>query len=117
MGFKKHLADLPGLVRIAVSAMDLSYKQFPILTALDSSLNGHRRTSFGEMALAGSLITGSHEGILKVQVVQVSKTELIINRAPVTTTLSIQHYQSCPTMSQHSIVSPIVPQSCERPFS
>lgn len=37
----------------------------PILTNLDPSLNGNRRTSFGEMALAGSLITGSNEGTLR----------------------------------------------------
>lgn len=31
----------------------------------EPSLNGNRRTSFGEMTLAGSLITGSNEGTLK----------------------------------------------------
>lgn len=32
----------------------------------EPSLNGNRRTSFGEMALAGSLITGVNEGTLRV---------------------------------------------------
>ncbi|KAF1938788.1 hypothetical protein EJ02DRAFT_409698 [Clathrospora elynae] len=34
-------------------------------TDQESSINGNRRSSFGEMALAGSLITGSNEGTLK----------------------------------------------------
>jgi hypothetical protein len=37
----------------------------PVLPDQDSSLNGNRRTSFGDMSLGGSLITGSHEEILK----------------------------------------------------
>jgi hypothetical protein len=36
-----------------------------LLTPQESPLNGVRRTSFGEMTLAGSLITGSNEGTLK----------------------------------------------------
>jgi hypothetical protein len=36
-----------------------------LLTPQESPLNGARRTSFGEMTLAGSLITGSNEGTLK----------------------------------------------------
>lgn len=31
----------------------------------DASLNGNRRTSFGEMNLIGSLVTGSNEETLK----------------------------------------------------
>lgn len=38
------------------------------LTDEEPSLNGNRRTSFGEMSLAGSLITGSNEGTLKAYV-------------------------------------------------
>ena len=37
----------------------------PMLTEEEPSINGNRRTSFGEMTLAGSLITGSNEGALK----------------------------------------------------
>jgi hypothetical protein len=37
----------------------------PVLPDQESSLNGNRRTSFGDMSLGGSLITGSHEEILK----------------------------------------------------
>lgn len=37
----------------------------PVLTDQELPLNGNRRTSFGEMALVGSLITGSNEGTLK----------------------------------------------------
>jgi hypothetical protein len=40
----------------------------PMLTDQESLLNGNRRTSLGEMTLAGSLITGSNEGTLKAYV-------------------------------------------------
>jgi len=40
----------------------------PALGDQDSSLNGNRRTSFGDMNLGGSLITGSNEEILKAYV-------------------------------------------------
>jgi hypothetical protein len=36
-----------------------------LLTAEEPQLNGNRRTSFGEMSLIGSLVTGSNEDILK----------------------------------------------------
>ena len=39
-----------------------------VLTDEEPSLNGNRRTSLGEMSLAGSLITGSNEGTLKAYV-------------------------------------------------
>jgi hypothetical protein len=37
----------------------------PLLTVEEPALNGNRRTSFGEMSLIGSLVTGSNEDILK----------------------------------------------------
>jgi hypothetical protein len=37
----------------------------PVLTEQEPSLNGNRRTSFGEMNLGGSLITGLNEETLK----------------------------------------------------
>jgi hypothetical protein len=40
----------------------------PMLTHQEPLLNGNRRTSLGEMTLAGSLITGSNEGTLKAYV-------------------------------------------------
>jgi hypothetical protein len=36
-----------------------------LLTVEEPALNGNRRTSFGEMSLIGSLVTGSNEDILK----------------------------------------------------
>jgi hypothetical protein len=36
-----------------------------LLTSQETPLNGDRRTSFGDMTLAGNLITGSNEGTLK----------------------------------------------------
>jgi hypothetical protein len=36
-----------------------------LLTSQETPLNGDRRTSFGDMTLAGYLITGSNEGTLK----------------------------------------------------
>lgn len=36
-----------------------------MLTTKEPALNGHRRTSFGEMSLIGSLVTGSNEEVLK----------------------------------------------------
>jgi hypothetical protein len=36
-----------------------------VLTIEEPVLNGNRRTSFGEMSLIGSLVTGSNEEILK----------------------------------------------------
>jgi hypothetical protein len=36
-----------------------------LLTAQETPLNNDRRTSFGDMALAGNLMTGSNEGSLK----------------------------------------------------
>jgi hypothetical protein len=36
-----------------------------VLTEQEPSLNGNRRTSFGEMNLGGSLITGLNEETLK----------------------------------------------------
>lgn len=36
-----------------------------MLTIEDPTLNGNRRTSFGEMSLIGSLVTGSNEELLK----------------------------------------------------
>lgn len=36
-----------------------------MLTSKEPALNGNRRTSFGEMSLIGSLVTGSNEEILK----------------------------------------------------
>jgi hypothetical protein len=36
-----------------------------LLTIEEPALNGNRRTSFGEMSLIGSLVTGSNEDILK----------------------------------------------------
>ncbi|EDU40962.1 Zn-clus multi-domain protein [Pyrenophora tritici-repentis] len=37
----------------------------PVLSDQESSLNGNRRTSFGDLSLGGSLITGSNEETLK----------------------------------------------------
>lgn len=37
----------------------------PVLSEQEASLNGNRRTSFGELALGGSLIAGSNEETLK----------------------------------------------------
>lgn len=36
-----------------------------MLTSEEPALNGNRRTSFGEMSLIGSLVTGSNEDVLK----------------------------------------------------
>lgn len=36
-----------------------------LLTIQETTTNGDRRTSFGDMALAGNLIAGSNEGTLK----------------------------------------------------
>ena len=36
-----------------------------VLTSQEPALNGDRRTSFGEMNLIGSLVTGSNEEVLK----------------------------------------------------
>lgn len=36
-----------------------------VLTPQEPALNGNRRTSFGEMSLIGSLVTGSNEDVLK----------------------------------------------------
>ena len=36
-----------------------------VLTLQEPALNGNRRTSFGELSLIGSLVTGSNEDILK----------------------------------------------------
>lgn len=36
-----------------------------LLTSQETPLNGDRRTSFGDMTLAGNLITSSNEGTLK----------------------------------------------------
>jgi hypothetical protein len=38
---------------------------FSVLTHQEPALNGNRRTSFGEMNLIGSLVTGSNEDVLK----------------------------------------------------
>lgn len=43
----------------------LEQTMLSLLTAQETPLNGDPRTSFGEMALAGNLITGSNEGMLK----------------------------------------------------
>lgn len=43
----------------------LEQTMLSLLTTQDTSLNGDRRTSFGEIAMAGNLITGSNEGTLK----------------------------------------------------
>lgn len=43
----------------------LEQSMLSLLTSEDTPLNGDRRTSFGDMALAGSLMTGSNEATLK----------------------------------------------------
>ncbi|KAF1923148.1 uncharacterized protein M421DRAFT_9928 [Didymella exigua CBS 183.55] len=43
----------------------LEHAMLSLLTSQETPLNGDRRTSFGDMTLAGNLITGSHEGTLK----------------------------------------------------
>jgi hypothetical protein len=52
----------------------------PVLSEQEASLNGNRRTSFGEMSLGGSLITGLNEETLKAYVVSwpVIRTALTI---------------------------------------
>lgn len=49
----------------------------PLLTDQELPMNGNRRTSFGEMALAGSLITGSNEGTLKAYIIHCFQAELL----------------------------------------
>lgn len=60
----------------------------------ESSLNGNRRTSFGEMALAGSLITGSNEGTLKAYCISDSEKVLLLIIPQV-----LQHHSSYITNS------------------
>lgn len=43
----------------------LEHNMLSLLTSQDAPLNSDRRTSFGDMTLAGNLITGSNEGTLK----------------------------------------------------
>lgn len=43
----------------------LEHAMLSLLTTQETPTNGDRRTSFGDMALAGNLITGSNEGTLK----------------------------------------------------
>jgi hypothetical protein len=43
----------------------LEQTMLSLLTTQETPLNGDRRTSFGEMTLAGNLITGSNEATLK----------------------------------------------------
>ena len=43
----------------------LEQAMLSMLTAQDTLMNGDRRTSFGELTLAGNLITGSNEGAMK----------------------------------------------------
>lgn len=43
----------------------LEHAMLSLLTSQETPLNGDRRTSFGDMTLAGNLITSSNEGILK----------------------------------------------------
>jgi hypothetical protein len=51
-----------------------------LLTSEESALNGVRRTSFGEMSLIGSLVTGSNEDILKAYVIYLPHSGLICSR-------------------------------------
>lgn len=60
----RRLVDLAGPARSAVNTV-LPNDDPSLLTYEEPSLNGNRRTSFGDMTLAGSLITGSNEGTLK----------------------------------------------------
>ena len=41
------------------------FNNYLILTGQDLPMSDNRRTSFGDVAMAGSLITGSNESILK----------------------------------------------------
>lgn len=43
----------------------LEHAMLSLLTSQEPPLDGDRRTSFGDMTLAGNLITGSNEGTLK----------------------------------------------------
>lgn len=43
----------------------LEHTMLSPLTVQETPMNSDRRTSFGDMALAGNLITGSNEGTLK----------------------------------------------------
>lgn len=65
----------------------------------ESSLNGNRRTSFGDMNLGGSLITGSNEETLKAYVC-LNALETMYTDFPDTITLYTRRCQSCPTMSR-----------------
>jgi hypothetical protein len=73
----------------------------PVLPDQDSSLNGNRRTSFGDMNLGGSLITGSHEEILKAYASRTYESHTILNIYLGTTTSYILRYLSCHITSRN----------------
>ena len=67
----------------------------PVLMEQESSVNGNRRTSFGEMNLGGSLITGLNEETLKAYVTTSHMLYSTLNLSQL-----LQHHPSdasCPT--------------------
>lgn len=79
----------------------------PVLGDQESSLNGNCRTSFGDMNLGGSLITGSNEETLKAYVRTLAKSVAGTNVTLDTITSYTPRCQSCPTMNRNLTGLPI----------